>query len=93
MFINKKIITSIGFTLLILGGCATAKSALDGRLDANLGGAVKANIQAHAIAPTPAQKANTYIPVDPSRAATARENYRENTVKEPVTINQKEPNG
>ena len=88
MYINKKTFTCIGVTLLVLGGCETAKPALQGRLDADLGNAVKANIQAHAVAPTPAQKANTYIPADPSRAALAREKYRENTIEELQPLNQ-----
>ena len=92
MYINNKIIMCTGFSLLILGGCATAKPALEGRLDTNLGSAVKANAQAHTVAPTSAQKANTYIPSDPSRAAIARKSYREGTVKEPVSINQKKSN-
>jgi len=92
MHINNKIIVCTGFSLLILGGCATAKPALEGRLDTNLGSAVKANTQAHAVAPTSTQKANTYIPSDPSRTALARKNYHEGTVKEPVSINQKKSN-
>ena len=89
MYLSKKTIACAGLSLFILAGCTTSKPALQGRLDANLGDAVKANTQAHAVAPTAAQKANTYIPSDPSRAATARKNYHEGTVKEPIAINQK----
>ncbi len=74
-------------TLVFIGGCTTAKPALDGHLDANLGVAVRSNIQAHFVAPTPKQKADTYIPADPDRAALARKNYRDNNVKEPVPVN------
>ncbi|PHS41597.1 MAG: hypothetical protein COA91_02140 [Robiginitomaculum sp.] len=73
--------------ILILAGCATAKPALKGQLDANLGAAVRANIQAQFVAPTPKQKADTYIPADPSRAALARKRYRDDNVKVPVPVN------
>jgi len=89
MYLNKQVIACAGLSLFILAGCTTAKPALEGRLDANLGDAVRSNAQAHVVAPTPAQKANTYIPADPTRAALARKNYRENTVEEPIAINQK----
>ena len=88
MYFSKKPLACAAIALMILGGCATAKPALEGRLDTELGSAVKANINAHAVTPTPRQKANTYIPADPSRAALARKNYRENTVEEPQSGNQ-----
>jgi len=88
MYLNKKSVLCTGITLLILGGCTTAKPALEGRLDTEFGNAVKSNVAAHAVAPTPSQKANTYIPADPNRAALARLNYRENNVTDPVVINQ-----
>ena len=74
--------------LYILSGCASATPALDGRLSPDFGDAIDANIKAHAVAPTPAQKANTYIPADPSRTARARRNYREDTVEAPVPLSQ-----
>ncbi len=89
MNLSIKTIACVGLSLFILAGCTTAKPALHGRLDPNFGDAVKANSQAHAVAPTQAQKTNTYIPSDPYRATLARKNYRENTVEEPVAINQK----
>lgn len=89
MIINKKTYICAALSLFVLGGCVTQKPALEGRLDENFGDAVKANTQAHAVTPTQAQKANTYIPADPDRAAIARKNYREGTVKEPIAINQK----
>ena len=85
MLIRKKTLLCGGIFALLLTGCATAKPALEGTLDPKLGYAVRANIQAQAIAPTAQQKANTYIPADPSRAALARKNYRENTVQAPQT--------
>lgn len=88
MYLNKKSALLTSITLLILGGCATAKPALEGKLDTEFGRAVKSNISAHAVAPTPSQKANTYIPADPDRSAMARQNYRENNVEEPIVINQ-----
>ncbi len=88
MYFNKKALIIGTISLGLLGGCAMAKPALEGRLDAEFGSAIRANTQAHAIAPTPRQKADTYIPADPSRTALARKNYRENTVTEPQPINQ-----
>ncbi len=85
---NTKTIAFAALSLLVLSGCVSAKPALEGRLDANFGSAVKANAQAHAVEPTLAQKANTYIPSDPNRAALALKNYREGTVKDPIAINQ-----
>ena len=76
-----------GAVLVTLGGCTTAGPALEGRLDPNLGAAVRTNVQAQAVAPTAQQKANTYIPSDPSRAALALQNYRDGKVKEPVPVN------
>lgn len=77
----------ISTCLLALGACQTASPALDGILDTRLGQATTKNINAHAVVPPRAQKQNTYIPADPTRASKARENYRENTVPEPASIN------
>jgi len=76
--------------LVFVGGCTTvqhAQPALKGQLDVQLGAAVRANIQAQFVAPTPKQKADTYIPADPSRAALARKRYRDDNVKVPVPVN------
>jgi hypothetical protein len=80
---------SIGCVVLasVLGGCATSKPALQGQLDPTLGSAVRANIAQHAVAPTAAQKANTFIPADPTRTQQARQNYKENTIPEPARVN------
>jgi len=75
-----------GIALIVLAGCATTKPALEGSLDPNLGAAIRTNMQAQAVTPTAKQKANTYIPADPSRAALARKNYRENNVAAPVSV-------
>lgn len=75
-------------TFVFCAGCSTSKPALQGQLDAHMGAAVKANIAAHAVEPTPEQKANTFIPADPARTGLAREHYRENTVPRPVPVNQ-----
>ena len=83
MFLRNKIFAYASFSLIILGGCATSQPALKGRLDPNLGSAVRANVDAQAVTPSPAQKANTYIPADPIRAALVRKNYRENMAPNP----------
>ncbi|NNC36975.1 MAG: hypothetical protein EX271_12920 [Acidimicrobiales bacterium] len=70
-------------SVLVLGGCATSKPALEGQLNPALGHAVDANKAAHAVAPSAAQKANTFIPADPMRAQQARQNYRNNTIAKP----------
>ncbi len=88
MYLNAKSIFCGGISLFILSGCATAKPALEGRIDPYLGSAVKANIAAQFVAPSPQQKANTYIPADPNRAALARKNYRENTIDTPTAGSQ-----
>jgi len=74
-------------TALILSGCAVSGPALNGQLDPNLGAAIKTNTLAQAVAPTPEQKANTFIPANPARTALAREKYRENKVPEPKSVN------
>ena len=73
--------------LIFSAGCATSKPALDGQLDAHLGKAVKQNIANQAVAPSPEQKANTFIPADPARTGLARQNYRNNTVPDPERVN------
>ncbi len=72
-----------GAVLVSLGACQTAQPALTGQLDRELGSAVKHNIEAQFVRPTAVQKANTYIPADPTRAALARKRYQEDKVKEP----------
>lgn len=83
---------SVGCVAMIsvLGGCATSKPALEGQLSPTFGQAVKANVAQQAVAPTAAQKANTFIPADPTRARQARQNYRDNNVPEPTRIRSSE---
>ena len=87
---NKRSLISVcsAGIFILVSGCATSKSALQGQLDPTLGSAVKANIAMQAVAPTATQKANTFIPADPTRAGQARQNYRENKIPEPVHVNQ-----
>jgi len=68
-----------------LSACATTRPALAGQHQ-SFGAANHANIAAHAIAPDPALKANTFIPADRERARAAREAYRKGEVKEPRPI-------
>lgn len=68
-----------------LSACATTKPALQSG-SSEFGNAVRQNIAAHAIAPTPEQKANTFIPADATKRAKARENYRKGETPEPQSI-------
>ena len=73
---------------LLLTGCATSNPALESQFNSDWGKAVKSNIAAHAVEPSTAQKANTFIPADPARTGQARENYRDNTIPEPRRLDQ-----
>lgn len=66
---------------LTLSACSTTRPALAGQHE-SFGQSNKANIAAHAIAPDPELKANTFIPADRDRARAAREAYRKGEVKE-----------
>ena len=81
---NLKITIAVMTAACVLSGCATSTPALHGKLDPTLGSAVKANIAKHAVAPTAAQKANTFIPADSTRTRQARQNYRDNKIPDPV---------
>ena len=70
----------LGVAFIICTGCASGKPALEGQINPHLGAAVQHNITAHAVPASAAQKANTYIPANPARAALARKNYEENTI-------------
>jgi len=72
-------------SLLALSACATATPALDDHAP-TFGKAVTANMNAQKVAPTAAQKANTYIPADASRRALAREKYRKDDVEKPQPV-------
>lgn len=69
----------------ILCACATSQPALQGQLSDDFGAAMKQNITAHAVAPTPEQKANTFIPANAKKTALARKNYEEGTEPKPKT--------
>lgn len=68
--------------VLLMTGCATSQPVMQGQFDDQFGTAVHANKDAHAVRPSAQQKANTYIPADPARAALALKRYREDKVDE-----------
>jgi len=68
-----------------LSACATTTPATTAHAP-TFGKAVKHNMAAQAVAPTPEQKANTFIPADPAKRAKARENYRTGETPVPVPI-------
>lgn len=70
-------------SMTLLTACATSQPALNGQLDRSFGSAVKANVAMQSVEPTAAEKANTFIPADPTRARQARQNYRDNKIPEP----------
>lgn len=71
--------------ILGLSACATTKPALQNG-SPEFGEAIRHNIAAQAVAPTPEQKANTFIPADATKRAKARENYRNGNTPEPTPI-------
>ncbi len=71
--------------ILSLSACATTTPAAKAHAP-TFGQAVKHNMAAQAVAPTPEQKANTFIPADPAKRAKARENYRTGETPDPVPI-------
>lgn len=79
----KLILTTL--SLIALSACATTKPTLKSG-SSEFGNAVRQNIAAQAIAPTPEQKANTFIPADATKRAKARENYRNGTTAEPQPV-------
>ncbi|MDB2437951.1 hypothetical protein N9W89_04500 [Hellea sp.] len=79
----KRILLSL--SLLALSACATTQPALHSG-SSEFGKAVRQNIAAQRVAPTPEQKANTFIPADASKRAKARENYRNGVTPEPQPI-------
>ena len=72
-------------SLIALSACATTEPALQNH-SSEFGKAVRQNIAAQTVAPTAAQKANTFIPADPTKRSKARENYRNGETPEPVAI-------
>jgi len=79
----RTIVTTL--SLITLSACATTKPALQTG-SAEFGNAVRHNIAVQAVAPTPEQKANTFIPADATKRAKARENYRKGETAEPQPI-------
>ena len=63
-----------------LGGCATAQPASAG-VSADFGAAVAHNRNAQFVAPTPEQKANTFVPPNPARQRLALEAYEAGEVE------------
>lgn len=84
-FTFYKIKAALCLSAITLSACATTGPAL-GDHSATFGGATAQNITAQAVAPTPAQKANTFIPADRARQQLARDNYRNDTVKKPQPL-------
>jgi len=80
MSLFKKLCLILG--TVIAAGCQTTVS----EPSANFGAAVKHNITAQAIEPTPEQKQNTYIRPDSNRTAIARERYRKDEVEKPKEL-------
>jgi len=76
----KQVLASL--SLIALSACATTQPALQSN-SPEFGKAVRQNIAAQAVAPTAEQKANTFIPADPTKRAKARENYRKGETPEP----------
>lgn len=70
---------------LALTGCASVKPALDAH-SPGFGDAVAQNIAAQRIAPTPEDKANTFIPPNRARQKAARDAYESGAVKEPAPV-------
>ena len=85
-------LTSMLAILVASSACATSKPALEGQLNSEFGAFAKHNIAAHAMPATAAQKANTYNPANPARAALARKNYEENTIDKPKNVDSRESN-
>lgn len=82
----KKIYPIVIISLSItLTACASGHSALNSH-HGSFGKANRANIAAHAVAPDPEKKADTYIPADRARVRAAQKAYREGKVKEPEPI-------
>ncbi len=75
--------TCCGF---LLSACATTNQPSMKAGHHNFGKAVKANMAAQMVAPTPEQKANTYIPANRERQRLARKAYEEDKVKEPKPL-------
>lgn len=78
---TKKILL-LGAAMSLLSGCQTTMD----ETSEVFGQAVRHNIAAQTIEPTPEQKQNTYIRPDSQRMALARERYRKDEVEEPEDL-------
>lgn len=79
---NKLSLVIIG---LALSACNTTQPAFDSH-SPNFGNAIANNIGAQRVAPTAADKANTFIPPNQARQTAARDAYEAGTVKEPSSV-------
>ena len=79
-------LTLLGAALLTLAACTTTAPAMDAEMGVGFGDAIAHNTRAMAVAPTPAEADNTFIPFDRERRARAITAYREGTVPEPVLM-------
>jgi len=79
---SKSKITSAAliFAVLALPACATTRPAISSDTP-SFGKAVNLNLSAQIVAPTDAQKADTYIPVNRARREIAREAYETDTIE------------
>lgn len=75
----------INLSLMALSACATTQPAMT-TTSSEFGVAVRHNIAAQVVTPTPKQKADTYIPADATKRAKARENYRKGETPAPQPI-------
>jgi len=91
MLFNKThlINTALALSVLSLSACATTQPAAVSRTE-SFGKAVNANLAAQIVAPTDAQKANTYIPANRARRELAYKAYEEDDTErlpESITTN------
>lgn len=73
-------------TLVLSGGLLAACQTTMDMPTEGFGAAVKQNIAAQTVEPTPEQKQNTYIRPDGQRMAVARDRYRKDQVEKPVDL-------
>lgn len=82
---GKEYLLIIGLAALTLSACATTQPAMNAH-SPTFGQAVAHNKSAQFVAPTPTQKADTFIPANRARKALARKNYQEDTVEKPEPL-------
>lgn len=85
MRLNRHLSAITALTLSAgLSACASSP-ALDARTE-HFGNAVAHNIEAQRVAPTPEQKANTFIPPNRARQKLAREAYEKGETPNPIQV-------